>query len=117
MLQRRPETGNGPQRTLNHDLLLPCGFLPVTPTESEPNTQAVRRQRTRQKTKGNCLDRGNEDVSQPDSEEYHYNGQRNLRMETPGFHLTSETMLYLPKRIELDEKVTAQQQSPFCGYI
>lgn len=25
----RPETGEGPQRTLHRDLLLPCGFLPV----------------------------------------------------------------------------------------
>lgn len=26
----KPEAGEGPQRTLYRDLLLPCGFLPVT---------------------------------------------------------------------------------------
>uniref|UniRef100_A0A672HB92 Gypsy retrotransposon integrase-like protein 1 n=1 Tax=Salarias fasciatus TaxID=181472 RepID=A0A672HB92_SALFA len=31
----KPETGEGPQRTLHRDLLLPCGFLPVTPLEAE----------------------------------------------------------------------------------
>ena len=33
----RPETRDGPQRILHRDLLLPCGFLPVTPIESETN--------------------------------------------------------------------------------
>ena len=31
----QPEFGKGPVRTLHRDLLLPCGFLPATPVETE----------------------------------------------------------------------------------
>lgn len=42
----RPETGEGPQRTLHHDLLLLCGFLLMTQEEDETDmTKVARRQR------------------------------------------------------------------------
>ena len=44
----RPENKAGPKRTLHRDLLLPCGFLPMTPEEECPQPVFVRRPRTRQ---------------------------------------------------------------------
>lgn len=41
----KPETGEGPWRTLHRDLLLPCGFLHVTP-EEQP--KPLERRKTRQ---------------------------------------------------------------------
>lgn len=111
----RPETRDGPQRTLHRDLLLPCGFLPVTPVESETNTpKAVRRPRTRQHPKNDSSDGADGDESQSDSEEYHYDGHRNLRVETLGFDPTPEPMDYLPERIEPEpsKKLTAVEQDP-----
>ncbi|CAI5680231.1 unnamed protein product [Oreochromis niloticus] len=50
----KPETGEGPHRTLHRDLLLPCGFLPVTEVrEQSSSTDASRKMRLRGKsTKG-----------------------------------------------------------------
>ncbi len=31
----RPENGDGPERILHRDLLLPCGFLPASPSEDD----------------------------------------------------------------------------------
>lgn len=110
----KPETRDGPQRTLHHDLLLPCGFLPVTPIESETNPpKAVRQPRTRQHL-NTSSDGADGDESQSDHEEYHYYGNRNVRVETLGFHLTPEPMVYLPERIELkpSEELTAVEQDP-----
>ncbi len=46
----KPETGEGPHRTLHRDLLLPCGFLPVE-DKSESDSQGERNKiRTRSKT-------------------------------------------------------------------
>ncbi|KAI5087043.1 hypothetical protein C0J45_24413, partial [Silurus meridionalis] len=60
----RPETRDGPQRTLHRDLLLPCGFLPVTSIDSETNPAvAVRRPRTRHHPKNDSTDRADEDES------------------------------------------------------
>ncbi|XP_061590121.1 uncharacterized protein LOC133455211 [Cololabis saira] len=42
-----PETKDGPKRTLHRDLLLPCGFLPVTTAEELSPPTPVRRPRTR----------------------------------------------------------------------
>ncbi|KAJ7998720.1 hypothetical protein DPEC_G00207810 [Dallia pectoralis] len=41
----KPETGEGPWRTLHRDLLLPCGFLQVTP---EVQPKPLERRKTRQ---------------------------------------------------------------------
>ncbi len=97
----RPETREGPQRTLHRDLLLPCGFLPVTPVESKTDTLKVaRRPRTRQHTKDNSSVGADGDESQSDSEEYCYDGHRNLRVETLGFDLTPETVEHLPEGLK-----------------
>lgn len=46
----KPESGNGPHRTLHRDLLLPCGFLPVEDqVESNPQSEPTRKMRTRSK--------------------------------------------------------------------
>lgn len=72
----RSEAGEGPQRTLHRDLLLPCGFLPVIPVESEADiTKAARQSRTRQHPKSDSSDEaGNESQSESESEEYHHDG-------------------------------------------
>lgn len=106
----KPETRDGPQRTLHRDLLLPCGFLPVAPIESETNPpKAVRRPRTRQQSKIDTSDGAEGDESQSDSEEYHYH--RNLRVET-SFDLTPEPMEHLPERNEPEpsKELTAVEQ-------
>lgn len=111
----RPETRDGPQRTLHRDLLLPCGFLPVTPIESETNPpKAVKRPRTRQHPKNDCSDGADGDESQSDSEEYHYDVHRNLRVETLGFDPTPEPMEHLTERIEPEpsKELTATGQDP-----
>ncbi|CAI5662959.1 unnamed protein product [Oreochromis niloticus] len=60
----RPENGDGPQRTLHRDLLLPCGFLPVEGQIGSDSQNGNRRKmRTRSKpnrTKGNDNDNGGE---------------------------------------------------------
>lgn len=43
----KPETGEGPWRTLHRDLLLPCGFLPIT-TEECSQPKPLERRKTRQ---------------------------------------------------------------------
>ncbi|XP_013855935.1 uncharacterized protein LOC106511737, partial [Austrofundulus limnaeus] len=107
----KPETRDGPQRTLHRDLLLPCGFLPMTLVESEINPpKAVRRPRTRQHSKNNTSNGADGDESQSDSEEYHYH--RNLKVDTLGFNLTSEPMEYLPERIEPEPDLTTVEQNP-----
>ena len=111
----RPETRDSPQRTLHRDLLLPCGFLPVTPIESETNPpKAVKRPRTRQHPKNDCSDGADGDESQSDSEEYHYDVHRNLRVETLGFDPTPEPMEHLTERIEPEplKELTATEQGP-----
>ncbi len=42
----RPETKDGPKRTLHRDLLLPCGFLPPSAQEEVTQPTPVRRPRT-----------------------------------------------------------------------
>ncbi|KAJ8011109.1 hypothetical protein DPEC_G00054770 [Dallia pectoralis] len=109
----KPETRDGPQRTLHRDLLLPCGFLPMTSTESKTNpSKAVRRPRTRQHPKNDGSDGADRDESQSDSEEYHYDGHRNLRVETLDFDPTPEPIEHLPERIELEpsKELTAAKQ-------
>ncbi len=63
----RPEAREGPSRTLHRDLLLPCGFLPVSAPET-PAPPAVRRPRTRQNP-GNANESSG-DVNSEDDEEY-----------------------------------------------
>lgn len=43
----RPETKDGPLRTLHRDLLLPCGFLPVSETLEPAVSKPTTRRRTR----------------------------------------------------------------------
>ncbi len=111
----RPETRDGPQRTLHCDLLLPCGFLSVTSIESETNpSMAVRRPRTRPHPKNDSSDLANGDESQSDSEEYYFDGHRNLRVEILGFDPTPEPIEHLPERIEPEpsKELTAVKQGP-----
>lgn len=51
----KPETGEGPWRTLHRDLLLPCGFLPTTPEVCAQSKPADRR-KTRRSTRSDTLD-------------------------------------------------------------
>lgn len=51
----KPESKEGPSRTLHRDLLLPCSFLPVA-TEKTPEPKYVHRPRTRQITNAENTD-------------------------------------------------------------
>lgn len=44
----KPEGKNGPEHTLHHNLLLPCGFLSATVMNEPVKQLPVRRPRTRQ---------------------------------------------------------------------
>lgn len=46
----KPEKGDGPLRTLNKDLLLPCGFLSTTDEEEPDRVCKPQRPQTRQST-------------------------------------------------------------------
>ena len=68
----KPETGEGPQRTLHRDLLLPCGFLPVTEIrEHSPPADTSKKMKLRDKTtKGTQEDADcQEDESYSDEDE------------------------------------------------
>ena len=61
----KPETGEGPHRTLHRDLLLPCGFFPVGQiNEHSPHSYVPRKMRLRYKkttdTQENTDDQGDE---------------------------------------------------------
>lgn len=43
----KPETKDGPMRTLHRDFLLPCGFLPATEVQKSVIRKAVQRPCTR----------------------------------------------------------------------
>lgn len=58
----KPENKDGPVRTVHRDLLLPCGFLPVSNEEEEETTPATQKPKTR-----NCP---NETETDPDTEDY-----------------------------------------------
>ncbi|KAF7690681.1 hypothetical protein HF521_012485 [Silurus meridionalis] len=75
---------------------------------------AVRRPRTRHHPKNDSTDGADEDESQSDSEEYNYDGQRNLQVETLVFDPTPEPIEYLPERIqpEPSKELTAVKQGP-----
>uniref|UniRef100_A0A3B3DXT9 Gypsy retrotransposon integrase-like protein 1 n=1 Tax=Oryzias melastigma TaxID=30732 RepID=A0A3B3DXT9_ORYME len=62
----RPETKQGPTRTLHRDLLLPCSFLPAM-TEELPQPKPARRPKTRQTRDDNDA----EVLSSSDSEDEH----------------------------------------------
>lgn len=111
----RPENGKGPQRTLHHDLLLPCGFLPLTPVEDGTNTQGPpRRPRTRQQPRQESCDGANENESQSDPDEYYHDGHRYLSVEAVDFNNISETTEQPLSEIEqepLEMVSTIEQQS------
>lgn len=47
----KPENKEGPSRTLHRDLLLPCGFLPVSEPEATPGPRQSNRPRTRRQSR------------------------------------------------------------------
>lgn len=108
----RPETREGPQRTLHRELLLPCGYLPITPAGSETNRpKAVRRPRTQQQFKNDSSD-GDETPS--DSDEYSHYGHRDLRVETLIFNFIPELEECSSERIEPEptKKLSAVERDP-----
>lgn len=93
----------------------PWGFLPVTWVESETETEKVAKQpRTRQHPKNKKSDEADGDEPQCDSEEYHYDGYRKLRVEALGFYLTPEAVEHLTERTDLEpiKTLTAVEQDP-----
>uniref|UniRef100_A0A3Q1HDU2 Gypsy retrotransposon integrase-like protein 1 n=1 Tax=Acanthochromis polyacanthus TaxID=80966 RepID=A0A3Q1HDU2_9TELE len=58
----KPEKGDGPQRTLHRDLLLPCGFLPIE-DQSESNSQNGNQRKVRTRSKRNNV-KGNDSTNQ-----------------------------------------------------
>lgn len=92
-----PENGDGPQRTLHRDLLLPCGFLPVEDqigSDSQNGNQ--RKMRTRSKpnrTKGNDNDNGGEysDEDEMSDEEELCIGTWNPQIITKGPYFQPES--------------------------
>ncbi|RXN17163.1 Retrovirus-related Pol polyprotein from transposon 412 [Labeo rohita] len=93
----RPETREGPQRTLHRDLLLPCGFLPMTQVEDEANnTKVARRPRTRQYPNSDLSGETDEDDPQSDLEGCYVDGPRNITVETVGTDNISSIVKYLP---------------------
>lgn len=82
----KPETGESLQRIFHHDLLLPCGFLPMTPVEGETSkTKKVRWPKTRQHPKGNSSDETDGNKSQSDPEEYYHDGYGNIKSRNSTF--------------------------------
>lgn len=68
--------------------------------------KAAKRPRTWQYPKNDSSDEADGEESQSDPEEYPYDGYRNLRVETLGFDLTSETVENLLERIEPEPSKT-----------
>ncbi|KAJ8356812.1 hypothetical protein SKAU_G00196060 [Synaphobranchus kaupii] len=62
----RPETKEGPLRTLHRDLLLPCGFLPVTKEPEPVKPKVVNRPRTRQNPGGETPEEAESDSDYED---------------------------------------------------
>ncbi|XP_030610231.1 uncharacterized protein LOC115797849 [Archocentrus centrarchus] len=79
----RPETKDGPLRTLHRDLLLPCGFLSATSAEIEnPVKEKPRRPKTRQYSRTDNSDHSEERESDSgDSYPFLY-GYRDIMVET-----------------------------------
>ena len=95
----RPETREGPQRTLHRDLLLACGFLPMTSAESETDTtKTARRPRTRQHPREDSSDTADGSEPPSDPEDFYYDGHRNLRVETLAFNQVPEPAEQVPER-------------------
>ncbi|XP_038124076.1 uncharacterized protein LOC119771905 isoform X2 [Cyprinodon tularosa] len=61
----RPESKQGPSRTLHRDLLLPCSFLPVS-TENLPEPVQIRSPKTRHTTATESND--HEELTEPNNE-------------------------------------------------
>lgn len=80
----RPETKDGPIRTLHRDLLLPCGFLPATTVEVEtPIKDKTRRPRTRQHPEldpSDCL--GGQESDSDDYNPFYLGHHRDITVET-----------------------------------
>ncbi|XP_067257086.1 uncharacterized protein [Chanodichthys erythropterus] len=68
----RPETKDGPLRTLHRDLLLPCGFLPSPEISSPTLTKPTSKPRTRQNP---GIQSSDDDNPFPDSEDEDLNGR------------------------------------------
>lgn len=65
----KPEGKDGPLLTLHHDLLLPCGFLPVADFEQPPK-QTINRPRTRKQSRMEVTDESEvaDDVSETEDQ-------------------------------------------------
>ncbi|XP_029954791.1 protein NYNRIN-like [Salarias fasciatus] len=65
----KPETGDGPHRTLHRDLLFPCGFLPVEDQSGSDSPRQRNKICTRSKPKTKRTDTGEEGVYSEEDEE------------------------------------------------
>lgn len=83
----KPETRDGPQRTLHRDLLLPCGFLPASPEEAEQIVKdKPRRPKTRQQTES--VEQGSDCE---DSDPGYYYDYHDLVVETKSPYIPPDT--------------------------
>ena len=103
----RPETKDGPLRTLHRDLLLPCGFLPITPVEGETTTKKrSRRPRTRQSPRDGSSDESERQDSNSEDHDFTYlYGHGNLVVDTTGVN-------YVPETVESCTRNTESQSLP-----
>lgn len=88
----KPETKDGLLRTLHRDLLLPCGFLPLTPVEVELVTkERPRRPRTRQYPRDErSYESEQQDSDSEDHETPYFYGYDGTVVDTVDTHCTPE---------------------------
>nr|XP_008283279.1 PREDICTED: uncharacterized protein LOC103359624 [Stegastes partitus] len=110
----RPETKDGPLRTLHRDLLLPCGFLPATPIEAETSAkEKPRRPKTRQQTQTECSD--SSERQETDSEDYdppYLYDHRDVVVETTASYFPPETDKSLQRYVSEPLPVPTVEQDP-----
>ncbi|KAK0146798.1 Tafazzin [Merluccius polli] len=86
----RPETKDGPLRTLHRDMLLPCGFLPLTPVEAEVAIEErPRHPRTHQCPRDErSYESEHQDSDSEDHDVPYFYGHDSTVVDTEGVHCT-----------------------------
>lgn len=96
----RPESGEGPFRTLHRDLLLPCRFLPVTESKKQTPLRTVRRPMTRQ----HLIDEGADTEEDDFSESVDISLPMSMDMEPIKF-----TNIHEPCKLSVSSCVTTEE--------
>lgn len=105
----KPEGKDGPLRTLHRDLLLPCGFLPVTVSEQPPK-QTINKPRTRRQSRMEVMDESEAADGGSESEDndcYYYSPG-----ETWSTDFIEKRLLTRPETVSFKEKLLGQAKQP-----